>query len=64
MKMFAGEHLLVGTQQGHLLMYKVVANADTYSVELMRYNKAFSKKCIQQIEVVPDHQILISLTGK
>lgn len=29
----------------------------------MKYNKLFSKKAIQQIEVVPDHNLLISLTG-
>lgn len=59
---FLGNNLLVGTRQGHLLMYRVVSNDNKNDVELMRYNKSFSKKAIQQLEVIPEHQILISLT--
>lgn len=44
-------------------MYELVKNEDKLEVQLMRYNKAFSKKPIQQLEVVPDHHLLISLTG-
>lgn len=58
-----GENLLVGTRQGHLCMYELVKNDDKLEVQLMRYNKAFSKKAVQQLEVVPDHNLLISLTG-
>jgi hypothetical protein len=32
-------------------------------VQLLRYNKNFSKKPIQQLAVVPDYQLLISLSG-
>lgn len=59
------ENLLVGTRQGHLLMYRVVATTEEkHDVELMRYNKSFSKKAIQQLEVIPDYHLLVSLTGK
>lgn len=59
------EILLVGTRQGHLLMYSVVPRASDqkYDVQLMRYNKTFSKKPIQQLEVIPDDHLLVSLTG-
>ena len=68
------EHLLVGTQQGHLLMYSVLQGASSSSadtslssrceVHLLRSNKYFAKKPIQQLAVVPEHQILISLSGE
>ena len=70
------EHLLVGTQQGHLLMYSVLQGASNSSnpndnslgsrceVHLLRSNKYFAKKPIQQLAVVPEHQILISLSGR
>nr|CAG4638944.1 EOG090X0131 [Daphnia magna]SVE82916.1 EOG090X0131 [Daphnia magna] len=54
------EHLLVGTHQGHLLMYSVLQGAS--NVHLLRSNKYFAKKPIQQLAVVPEHQILISLS--
>ncbi len=65
----------MGTQQGHLLMYSVLqgtsnsTSADTTlgsrcEVHLLRSNKYFAKKPIQQLAVVPEHQILISLSGK
>lgn len=44
-------------------MYELVKNDDKLEVQLMRYNKSFSKKAIQQLEVVPDYNLLISLTG-
>lgn len=53
----------MGTRQGHLCMYELVRNEDQLQVQLMKYNKLFSKKAIQQLEVVPDHNLLISLTG-
>ncbi|KAF5302308.1 hypothetical protein FQA39_LY10347 [Lamprigera yunnana] len=56
------ENLLVGTRQGHLFMYRVVRTPeDKYDVELMRYNKTFSKKAIQQLDVIPEHHLLVSL---
>lgn len=59
------EILLVGTRQGHLLMYSVVPRLSDqkYDVQLMRYNKTFSKKPIVQLEVIPEEQLLVSLTG-
>nr|CAG4642300.1 EOG090X0131 [Evadne anonyx] len=63
------DHLLVGTRQGHLLMYSVLQGNNTESslssrceVHLLRSNKYFAKKPIQQLAVVPEHQILISLS--
>lgn len=58
------ENLLVGTRQGHLLMYRVVPTPDDkHDVQLMRYNKTFSKKAIQQLDVIPEYHLLVSLTG-
>nr|XP_023015227.1 vam6/Vps39-like protein isoform X1 [Leptinotarsa decemlineata] len=56
------ESLLVGTRQGHLCMYNLIKNEDQCNIELMRYNKSFSKKPVQQLEVISDYNILISLT--
>ena len=64
------DHLLVGTRQGHLLMYSVLQGTSTDNslsskceVHLLRSNKYFAKKPIQQLAVIPEHQILISLSG-
>ncbi|XP_018576853.1 vam6/Vps39-like protein [Anoplophora glabripennis] len=56
------DNLLVGTRQGHLCMYNLVRTEDNCEVQLMRYHKSFSKKAVQQLEVIPDHNLLISLT--
>ncbi|KAK9721321.1 Dynein attachment factor N-terminus [Popillia japonica] len=56
------ETLFLGTRQGHLYMYYIVPKDDKPDVSLMRLNKSFSKKAIQQLEIVPDHQLLISLS--
>ena len=70
---FLDDHLLVGTQQGHLLMYSVLQGTNSGAdqslssrceVHLLRSNKYFAKKPIQQLAVVPEHQILVSLSGK
>lgn len=45
----------MGTRQGYLIMY-TLSNANgnnKYEVQLLRYCKGFSKKPIQQIEVIP-----------
>ncbi|XP_067131793.1 vam6/Vps39-like protein [Centruroides vittatus] len=59
------DNLLVATKQGHLLVYKVDMSVnpskDNYA-RLVRSSKGFAKKPITQIEVVPDVQILISLS--
>jgi len=36
----------------------------TKGVALLRYNKTFSKKPIQQLAVIPDYEILVCLSGK
>nr|CAG4643012.1 EOG090X0131 [Ilyocryptus agilis] len=65
------DHLLVGTQQGHLLMYSVLQgpsnspdspHSQKCEVHLLRSNKYFARKPIQQLAVVPEHQILVSLS--
>ena len=58
------ETLILGTRQGQLYMYYIVPKDDKPEVSLMRLNKNFSKKPIQQIEVIPKHQLLVSLTGR
>ncbi|XP_063228747.1 vam6/Vps39-like protein [Bacillus rossius redtenbacheri] len=57
------DNLLIGTRQGHLLMYRVAGQHgdQRHDVQLLRYNKTFSKKPIQQLDVVPDYQLLVSL---
>ncbi|XP_016892880.1 vam6/Vps39-like protein isoform X2 [Cynoglossus semilaevis] len=54
--------LLVGTKPGHLLLYRIKNNAGRhhFEVTLEKSNKNFSKK-IQQLFVVPQYKILVSL---
>ncbi|KAM6204134.1 vam6/Vps39-like protein isoform 3-T3 [Sarcoramphus papa] len=56
------EWLLVGTKQGHLLLYRIKKDigCNRFEVTLEKSNKNFSKK-IQQIHVVSQFKILISL---
>ncbi|XP_018414768.1 PREDICTED: vam6/Vps39-like protein [Nanorana parkeri] len=56
------EWLLVGTKQGHLLLYRVKkeTGCNQFEVTLEKSNKHFAKK-IQQIHVVPQFKILVSL---
>ncbi|XP_012264302.2 vam6/Vps39-like protein [Athalia rosae] len=57
------DNLLIGTRQGHLLMYNVPPKSnEKQELELLRYRKNFSKKPILQIEVVPEYNLLILLT--
>lgn len=53
------ENLVVGTRQGHLLMYSVTQH---WNVSILRSNKNFSRKPIVQVAVVPEHQIIVSLS--
>ncbi|CAF4855845.1 unnamed protein product [Pieris macdunnoughi] len=57
-------NLLLGTRQGHLLMYSLLMNKDTqkYELKMIRYCKNFSKKPIQQIEVIAEDKLLLCLT--
>ncbi|XP_075700713.1 vam6/Vps39-like protein isoform X2 [Rhinoderma darwinii] len=54
--------LLVGTKQGHLLLYKVKKEqgCNQFEVTLEKSNKNFAKK-IQQIHVVSQFKILVTL---
>ncbi|XP_035892749.1 vam6/Vps39-like protein [Anopheles stephensi] len=56
--------LILGTRQGHLLMYSFEPNAETnkLDLQLLQYDKNFSKKPITQIDVIPEYTLLFSLT--
>ncbi|XP_053659003.1 vam6/Vps39-like protein [Anopheles marshallii] len=56
--------LILGTRQGHLLMYSFETNAETnkLDLQLLQYDKNFSKKPITQIEVIPEYTLMFSLT--
>lgn len=58
------DNLLIGTRQGHLLMYNVkpVKDEDRFEVQLARSNKYFSKKPVLQMAAVPEFQILVCLS--
>ena len=66
-KNFAGDTLLVGTRQGHLLVYSVRPNHGLpdrpFDTALERSNKSFAKKPIIQLEVVPEYHIVVSISG-
>lgn len=57
-------HLLVGTRPGHLLVYSIKDGTgdQRFEVQLKRSNKLFSKKPIVQLSVVPELNLLISLS--
>ncbi|KAI8432249.1 hypothetical protein MSG28_004690 [Choristoneura fumiferana] len=57
-------HLILGTRQGHLMMYSLSSNNGNqkYELQLLQYCKGFSKKPIQQIEVIPEDNLLLCLT--
>lgn len=58
------DNLLIGTREGHLLMYNVPpVFDDSHKLELLRHSKNFNKKRINQIDVVPEYNLLIILTG-
>ncbi|XP_022091314.1 vam6/Vps39-like protein [Acanthaster planci] len=59
-----GDQLLVGTKQGHLLVYSVTAGIGnlSFKVDLLKSFKSFSKRPIQQLACIPELQILISLS--
>ncbi|XP_014212191.1 vam6/Vps39-like protein [Copidosoma floridanum] len=58
------DYLLIGTREGHLLMYNVAdaKDGENKSPSLYRYSKNFSKKRIVQIAVVPEYNLLLLLT--
>ncbi|KAL4715769.1 hypothetical protein ACJJTC_006348 [Scirpophaga incertulas] len=56
-------NLLLGTRQGHLLMYSLSNNGNVkYELQLLQLHKNFSKKPIQQIDVIPEDNLLLCLT--
>ena len=62
------DNLLVGTKEGHLLMYSVQTNEESNEqqqqpqVQLLRTNKNFSRnKPISQLAVVPEYSIMVAL---
>lgn len=57
-------NVLLGTRQGDLLMYEVKQdpNERKMNLQLLQYDKNFSKKPITQIDVVPQYELLFSLT--
>lgn len=59
-----GDNLLIGTRQGHLLLYRVREGSwdKRFDVELQSSNKLFSKKPILQLAVVDQLNLLISLS--
>ncbi|KAG9430938.1 vam6/Vps39-like protein isoform X1 [Apis mellifera carnica] len=57
------DNLLIGTREGHLLMYNVPSvSDDNHKLELLRHSKNFNKKRITQIDVIPEYNLLIILT--
>ncbi|KFB35035.1 AGAP002498-PA-like protein [Anopheles sinensis] len=56
--------LILGTRQGHLLMYSFEMNSETnkLDLQLLQYDKNFSKKPITQIDVIPEYKLMFSLT--
>ncbi|XP_043251331.1 vam6/Vps39-like protein [Colletes gigas] len=57
------DNLIIGTREGHLLMYNVPSVSDeSHRLELLRHSKNVNKKRISQIDVVPEYNLLIILT--
>ncbi|XP_011301039.1 vam6/Vps39-like protein [Fopius arisanus] len=57
------DNLLIGTREGHLLIYNVPPKFNEYGkLELLSYSKNFSKKRIVQVDVVPEFNLLILLS--
>ncbi|CAO1435563.1 unnamed protein product [Diamesa tonsa] len=59
-----GNNIILGTRQGHLLQYTFQQHATENKMELqlLQYDKNFSKKPINQIEVIEDNSLLFSLS--
>lgn len=57
-------NVILGTRQGHLLMYSLqpLPNENKMNLQLLQYDRNFSKKPITQIEVIPEHKLLFSLS--
>lgn len=57
------DNLLVATRQRHLMMHLVTPIYDNskYKIQVPRYHKTFSKKPIQQIEVIPGRNFIFKI---
>lgn len=58
--------VIIGTQEGYLLMYTFNPNADERQpgLSLLQFNKTFSDKPIRQIDVIPEYNLLFSLSDE
>lgn len=63
--MVLDDKILLGTRNGHLLMYMVKENSDKSEIdfELMKHDNSFSSQPIAQIDVVPKDELFFSLTS-
>jgi len=68
------DYILLGSKEGHLLIYKTVFKSQGRGVpdiEMVSSNKNFSiaigpgtyRKPVTQLEVIPEHKILIVMTS-
>lgn len=58
-------NVILGTRQGHMLMYTVDQNVADRRMELqlLQYNKTFSDKPIVQVDVIAEYKLLFSLSN-
>ena len=61
---FSDNNVILGTRQGHLLKYSLEPHhtENKMDLQLLQYDKNFSKKPITQIEVIPEYNLLFSLS--
>ncbi|CAD6999674.1 unnamed protein product [Ceratitis capitata] len=52
-------NVILGTRSGQLIMYSVDESGD---VDMLMFNKNFSKKAIVQMQVIPAERLLFVLT--
>lgn len=55
----ADNNVILGTRSGQLIMYSV---GDDGAVDMVMFNKNFSKKAIVQMQVIPAEHLLFVLT--
>lgn len=60
---YGGNNVILGTRQGHLLQYSFQPSSDgKMELQLLQYDKNFSKKPILQLQVLEDYNLLFSLS--
>lgn len=61
------DSLLVGAKPAHLIRYSIKAKDkdkdSKLDVQLLRYYKNFCKRAIQQIEAIPQRNLIVLLSG-